>query len=118
MEDKLIFDHCRTEIATERHFREEIPGIVEKLVDSCSNGECFDHVGPEPIPSREAVVDIVDRVRRLLYPGYFIRGRLEKFNLGYYFGQEATALFELMSVQIVSGLAPRLHTSRPALCSV
>ena len=52
MEDKLIFDHCRTEIATERHFREEIPGIVEKLVDSCSNDAAFDHVGPEPIPSR------------------------------------------------------------------
>jgi serine O-acetyltransferase len=104
MEDKLIFDHCRTEIATERHFREEIPGIVEKLVDSCSNGESFDHVGPEPIPSREAVVDIVDRVRRLLYPGYFVRGRLEKFNLAYYFGQEATALFELMSEQTALAL--------------
>ena len=60
-------------IATERQFREEIPGIVENLVVSCSNGACFDHVGPEPIPSREAVVDIVDRVKRLLYPGYFIR---------------------------------------------
>ena len=104
MEDKLIFDHCRTEIATERHFREEIPGIVEKLVDSCSNGASFDHVGPEPIPSREAVVDIVDRVRRLLYPGYFVRGRLEKFNLAYYFGQEATALFELMSEQTALAL--------------
>jgi len=104
MEDKFIYDQCRTEIATELHFREEIPGIVEKLVDSCSNVECFDHVGPEPIPSREAVVDIVDRVRRLLYPGYFIRGRLEKFNLAYYFGQEATALFELMSEQVALAL--------------
>jgi len=104
MEDKLIFDHCKTEIETDRHFREEIPAIVEKLVVSCSNGECFDHVGPEPIPSKEAVVDIVDRVRRLLYPGYFIRNRLEKFNLGYYFGQEATALFELMSEQIALAL--------------
>ncbi|SPJ16234.1 Serine O-acetyltransferase [Syntrophobacter sp. SbD2] len=104
MEDKLIYDQCRTEIATDRHFREEIPGIVEKLVDSCSKVECFDHVGPEPIPSREAVVDIVDRVRRLLYPGYFVRGRLEKFNLAYYFGQEATALFELMSEQLALAL--------------
>ncbi len=105
MEDQsFIFDQCKTEIQTERHFREEIPGIVEKLVNSCANGACFDHVGPEPIPSREAVVDVVNRVRRLLYPGYFIRNRLEKFNLGYYFGQEATALFELMSEQITLAL--------------
>ncbi len=104
MEDKLIVDQCKTEIEADRHFREEIPGIVENLVNSCSDGECFDHVGPEPIPSKEAVVDIVHRVRRLLYPGYFIRSRLEKFNLGYYFGQEATSLFELMSEQIVLAL--------------
>jgi len=104
MEPKLYFDYCKNEIETERHFREEIPGIVESLAVSCSDGVCFDHVGPEPIPSKEAVMDIVERVRRLLYPGYFIKGRLEKFNLAYYFGQEATALFELMSEQIALAL--------------
>lgn len=95
-----VLDQCKTAVQTERHFREEIPGIVDRLVNSCANGACFDHVGPEPIPSREAVIDIVNRANRLLYPGYFIRSRLEKFNLAYYFGQEATALFELLSEQI------------------
>lgn len=104
MEDTLILDHCKSEIETERYFREEIPGIVKELVGSCAKGTCFDHVGPEPIPSREAVVNIVNRVRRLLYPGYFIRNRLEKFNLGYYLGQEAIALFEIMSEQIALAL--------------
>ena len=37
MDEKLIFDHCKTEIETERHFREEIPGVVENLVNSCQN---------------------------------------------------------------------------------
>jgi serine O-acetyltransferase len=100
----IILDQCKTAVQTERHFREEIPGIVDKLVNSCVNGVCFDHVGPEPIPSKEAVVDIVDRINRLLYPGYFIRNRLETFNLSYYLGQEATALFELMSEQITLAL--------------
>jgi serine O-acetyltransferase len=100
----ITLDQCKTAELTERHFREEIPGIVDELVSSCANGLCFDHVGPEPIPSREAVVDIVSRANRLLYPGYFIRNRLETFNLNYYFGQEATALFELLSEQITLAL--------------
>ncbi len=100
----ITIDQCKTAVQTERHFREEIPGIVDELVNSCANGACFDHVGPEPIPSREAVIDIVNRASRLLYPGYFIRTRLEKFNLAYYFGQEATALFELLSEQITLAL--------------
>jgi len=58
-EQSFILDQCKEAVLTERQFREEIPGIVDSLVLSCANGECFDHVGPEPIPSREAVVDIV-----------------------------------------------------------
>ena len=66
--------------------------------------KCFDHVGPEPIPSRDAVIDVVQRICRILYPGYFIRTRLEQFNLSYYFGQEATALFEHLSEQVTVAL--------------
>ena len=104
MDDKQVSNHCKTEIASEILFREEVPRIVEKLAASCSNGVCFDHVGPEPIPSKEAVVDIVDRARRLLYPGYFLKGRLDKFNLDFYLGQEATELFELMAEQVALAL--------------
>ncbi len=99
MDEKLELE-CKTEVETERRFREEIPEIVDRLGQTCSNGACFDHVGPEPIPSREAIIDIIHRTIRILYPGYFIRTRLEKYNLGYYFGQEATALFEILSEQV------------------
>jgi serine O-acetyltransferase len=95
---------CEIDDQTRRHAREEIPRVVEQLVLSCQGDRCFDHVGPDPIPSRDAVVDIVQRLCRILYPGYFIRTRLEQFNLGYYFGQEGTALFELLSEQIVVAL--------------
>lgn len=98
--DEMLEEECRTEVGTGRRYREEIPGIVDMLVGSCGQDGCFDHVGPEPIPSRDAVIDILDRANRILYPGYFIRERLEKFNIGYYLGQEATALFEVLSEQI------------------
>jgi|GEM_PF-5684000 len=73
MADKSRKDQCRTEVAAGRQFREEIPGVVDRLVHSCDGEKCFDHVGPEPIPSRDAVIDIVQRISRILYPGYFIR---------------------------------------------
>jgi serine O-acetyltransferase len=93
-------EKCREEIQTTRHFREEIPDMVRNLVQSCRREGCFDHVGPEPIPSRESIIQIVRRVFRLLYPGYFITERLDTVNLEYYLGQEATALFETLSRQI------------------
>jgi serine O-acetyltransferase len=91
---------CKIEVKATREHREEIPEIVNQLVLSCQREDCFDHVGPEPIPSREAIIDILHRARRLLFPGYFIRHRVDEVNLGYYFGQEMVAFFEVLSEQI------------------
>jgi len=98
--DASLLSQCKETITVAQHYRDEIPDIVSALVDSCSREGCFDHVGPEPIPSRQAVVDIVHRICRILYPGYFIRQRVDRINVGYYFGQEVTALYEDLSEQI------------------
>jgi serine O-acetyltransferase len=100
MEDLARLDQCKAEVIAVDHRREEIPGIVDELVLSCGTGDCFDHISPEPIPSREATIGVIEKARRILYPGYFIRSRVDTINLSYYFGQEATALFEALAEQI------------------
>jgi serine O-acetyltransferase len=93
-------DTCKLEVKTSREFREEIPDIVDLLVLSCRREDCFNHVGPEPLPSREGAIDLIHRASRLLYPGYFIRKRLDEVNLNYYFGLEAVSFFEVLAGQI------------------
>jgi serine O-acetyltransferase len=104
MEIKPGRDQCEIEIETMRHTREEIPRVVEQLVLSCDDERCFDHIGPDKIPRRNSIVNIGLRICRILFPGYFNLTRLERFNLGYHFGQEVTELFELMSEQITTAL--------------
>ena len=99
MDDLLKVTQCKTDITITRNLREEIPSIVEELVSSCTSHDCFDHVGPEPIPSRDAVIDILHTASLILYPGYFIRTRVDQMNVAYYFGQELTGLFEALSEQ-------------------
>lgn len=104
MEDKQALDQCKVDAETSRRYRERIPDIVNVLVESCDREDCFDHVGPEPIPSRDAVIDIVHRLNRILYPGYFIRTRLDEFNVRYALGKESVELFEVLSEQITLSL--------------
>jgi serine O-acetyltransferase len=101
MDEAFKTTKCRTDLIKTQNVREEIPAIVDQLVFSCTREDCFDHIGPEPIPSRAAVVDILKRTRRILYPGYFIPTRVDQVNVTYYFGQELTALFEALSEQIM-----------------
>ena len=100
MENLSKEDQCKLEASSSEDYRRELPGIVEELVLSCEGKECFDHVSPEPLPSRESIIDLIVKARRILYPGYFIRSRVDRVNIGYYFGQEVTGFFEDLAHQI------------------
>jgi len=50
------------------------------------------------------VIEIIHKVNLILYPGYFIRKRLDRVNLNYYLGHEITALFDSLSEQITHAI--------------
>src|SRR5208283_3687607 len=93
-------DECRREMSLERDFRSEIPGIVERVVSMHDKEGRFSHIGPEPIPSKRLVIDIIDRAIRIIYPGYFSSTRLDEVNVPYFFGQQVTELYQIMSEQV------------------
>ena len=94
-------DKCKNEIKSAKSYRDEVPAIVDELVASCSSVGCFDHISAEPITHREAIIDILHRLALILYPGYFIRTRLDSVNLEYYLGQQVIALYEILSEQVI-----------------
>jgi len=100
LEHKVEKDKCKAEIQVLRDYREAIPDVVEKLVGTCNRGDSFDHVSSEPIPSKDAMIEIVHQCQRILFPGYFMPARLDRVNLHYYLGQETISLFEELSRQI------------------
>ena len=100
MENDAQESLCKTQIQSWRDYREDIPEIVEKLVTSCNSRNCFDNVGPEPIPSKDAIIEILRQLQQILFPGYFISSRLDPINLEYYLGQETTSLYDTLSQQI------------------
>ena len=97
---KEMPEQCRTERLAAERFRGQLPDIVAELTATCNSKRCFDHVDAEPIPSRAAVLGILRRIGDILFPGYFVRTRLDALNVGYYLGQEVNALFETLSEQI------------------
>jgi len=91
---------CKTEVETLSQYREKLPGVVEKIVAKCNDTECYNHIDYEPIPSRSSVIEIINRLREILFPGYFTRTKLDPVNLQYSMGQSVTAVFDLLSEQI------------------
>lgn len=91
---------CKIEEQSLAQFRSQLPGIAEEIIESCNDRECYTHVDYEPIPSRQCVIEIIDRLREILFPGYFTRGKLDPVNLRYSMGKSAATLFDMLSEQI------------------
>jgi len=93
-------DSCEIDVRHLSDLRSRLPRIAEEIINSCNDQECYTHVDYEPIPSRECVIEIIDRLREILFPGYFTRGRLDPVNLRYSLGKSATTIFDMLTDQI------------------
>lgn len=98
-------DHsCRTEAASFTRYRRRLPELADALIANCDDRECFTHIDYDPIPSEGYVVDIIDKFREILFPGYFSREKIDPVSLKYTLGQAVTALFDMLSEQITHSI--------------
>ncbi|MCX8033442.1 MAG: serine acetyltransferase [Thermoleophilia bacterium] len=95
---------CREEANAAALYRKRLRNVVEALIDDCTKPGCHTHIGFEPIPSRQAVAEIVDRVRELLFPGFFSPQTLDPVSYRYAIGQTANTLFDLLADQIIRSI--------------
>lgn len=93
-------DSCKIDMRSLSSMKARLPKIAEDIIGSCSDRECYTHVDFEPIPSKDGVIDILDRLREILFPGYFSREKIDPVNLQYHVGQAASSLFDKLSEQI------------------
>ena len=61
-------------MATDIRLKEGLPEITEALVATYTECRHINHLGHKPLPSREAVVEILADLLDILYPG-FVAGR-------------------------------------------
>ena len=91
---------CKLEAESTSRLKEKLPAIAEKIIKNSNKPECFTHVDYEPIPSKESVIKIIDKLREILFPGYFSQVKLDPINLKYYLGQSVSEIFDLISEQV------------------
>jgi serine O-acetyltransferase len=94
-------DACRLAFEISTKIRDQLPAITTDLVASSRDSGLFAHVDAESIPSVQKIGEIIQRARRLLFPGYFNNGQpLDTNQLPYATGVEVTRLFQVLSEEI------------------
>jgi serine O-acetyltransferase len=91
-------------MATDILLKEGLPDITEALVATYTECSRLNHLGHQPLPSREAVVDILADLADVLYPGYARRQNLHIGNVEYYVGELIDGLHDKLTQQIARAL--------------
>jgi len=91
---------CRTDAVSASEYREKLSGIADAIISSCKGDVCQTHIDYEPIPSKDVIVQILCRLREVLFPGYFSREKIDPVNLKFAMGNSISIIFDLLSEQI------------------
>ncbi|HXD87321.1 MAG TPA: serine O-acetyltransferase EpsC [Urbifossiella sp.] len=100
-------------MATDLRLKDELPLITEQIVDTYTECSRMNHLAHEPLPSRDAVAEIVADLFELLYPGYGKRQNLHLGNIGYHVGDLVDALHDKLTTQVGRALRHELCDEAP-----
>jgi serine O-acetyltransferase len=87
-------------MATDIRLKEGLPEITEALVATYTECQHINHLGHKPLPSREAIVDILSDLMDILYPGFVRRQNLHIGNVEYHVGDLVDGLHDKLTQQI------------------
>ncbi len=100
-------------MATDIRLKEGLSEITDALVASYTECSRINHLGHQPLPSREAVIDIINDLYDLLFPGFGRRQNLYLGNIEYYAGNLVDALHDKLTQQIARALRHELCAESP-----
>jgi serine O-acetyltransferase len=100
-------------MATDIRLKEGLPEITEALISTYTECSRINHLGHQPLPSRDAVIDIIGDLFEVIYPGFGRRQGLHMGNVEYYVGSLVDSLHDKLTQQIARALRHELCQEAP-----
>ncbi len=101
-------------MATDFERKEQLSELTDLIVDSYQDIGIINHLGHCPLPSSLEIVEIIQDLAEILYPGYRRRQNLHMGNVTYYVGDLVDGLHDRLTQQIARALRydyDRVHGS-------
>jgi serine O-acetyltransferase len=101
-------------MATDIRLKEGLNEITESVVATYTECSRINHLGHQPLPNREMVVEIINDLFEIIYPGFARRQSLHIGNIEYYVGNLIDALHDKLTQQIARALRHELCDESPS----
>ena len=91
-------------MATDIRLKEGLHEITEAVVATYTECSHINHLGHKPLPSRDGVVEILNDLTEIIYPGFGRRQNLHIGNVEYHVGDLIDGLHDRLTLQIARAL--------------
>ncbi|MCX7393506.1 MAG: serine acetyltransferase [Planctomycetales bacterium] len=91
-------------MATDIRLKDRLPELTDRIVDTYQEIETTNHLGHCPLPSVDAIIEIVEDLNEILFPGYRKRQNLHFGNVTFYVGDLIDGLHDRLTQQIARAL--------------
>lgn len=91
-------------MATDLRRKEQLPELTDRILASYHEIPTIHHLGHCPLPSSEAVVEIAQDLKEVMFPGYRRRQNLHIGNVMFHIGDLIDSLHDKLTVQIARAL--------------
>ncbi len=98
----------------------KLPEITDKIVDTYSHCEVpLHHLETTPLPSRESIVQILEILQEIIFPGYFGKKGLDIHSIKYHVGDSLETVYEMLFREIYRGIRHGCQLSQlsESICS-
>ncbi len=98
-------------MASDVRLKEQLPELTRRIVSTYTEVPTINHLGHCPLPNNDVVVEIVEDLKEILYPGYRRREGLHLGNVTYHVGDLVDGLHDKLTIQIGRALRHEANAS-------
>lgn len=87
------------------NFEDILPNIVNDITTNYNTSDLIFGRTEKKLPARKIIIDVIDEIQTILFPGYFNTELVTSSNANYYIGQKLSMLHTIMQQQIALAIA-------------
>ncbi|MBI1247442.1 serine acetyltransferase [bacterium] len=91
-------------MASDARLKEDLPTLTDRIVSTYQKIGKINHLGHCPLPNHDVVIEIIEDLKEIIYPGYQRREGLHMGNITYHVGDLIDGLHDKMTNQIARAL--------------
>ncbi|HEY3967863.1 MAG TPA: serine acetyltransferase [Planctomycetaceae bacterium] len=91
-------------MATDLQLKENLPDLTARIIETYQSIGKINHLGHCPLPNLATVVDILDDLKEIIFPGYRRRQNLHYGNVAYHIGDLVDSLHDALTQQFARAL--------------